>query len=79
MLEATYAAAGSPVADVETAFSVTDFAHTAVLPAFGPVPQSVFNVCTLTWARNQQVGFNIHADSDGYAVIAQAFATVLGI
>ena len=79
MLEAIYATAGSPVADVETAFSVTDFSHTAVLQGFGPVPQSVYAVCTLTWACNQQSGFDIHANSDGYARIAQAFATVLGV
>jgi lysophospholipase L1-like esterase len=78
MIEAIYAAAGSPVADVETAFSVTDFTDTAVLPGFGPVPQSVYSVCTLTWACNAQFGFNIHPNSAGYAVIAQAFATVLG-
>lgn len=79
VLESIYAAASVPFADVETAFAVTDFVDGAILPGFGPVPLSVFNVCTLTWACDAHMGFDIHPNSTGYAVIANAFAAVLGV
>ncbi len=73
-LEATYAAADDPWADVETAFAVTDFTDTAELPGFGPVPLSVFNACTLTLLCSN---LDIHPNADGSAVIARAFEQVL--
>jgi hypothetical protein len=48
-LESLYAGAGTPVADVESAFAVTDFTTLAELKGVGPVPLSVYNACTLTW------------------------------
>ena len=48
-LEGLYGAAGSPVADVETAFASTDFAHFRRLPGAGLVPLAVYNICTWTW------------------------------
>jgi lysophospholipase L1-like esterase len=63
-LEAVYEAAADPVADVETAFAVTD--STIV----DSVPLNVSNACTLTWFCSIQ---DIHATDAGYAVIAQAF------
>jgi lysophospholipase L1-like esterase len=79
-LESLYAGAGIPVADVESAFAVTDFTTMADLKGAGPVPLSVYNACTLTWiCTSPPLGPDIHATSDGYGVIAKAFATALGV
>jgi lysophospholipase L1-like esterase len=63
-LEGFYAAAGDPVADVESAFSSTD------LTLVEGVPRNVVLVCQWTWMC--AVG-DVHANTAGYAVIAQAF------
>jgi lysophospholipase L1-like esterase len=77
-LEGIYAAAGAPVADVETAFAVTDFTTTRRLPGFGPVPLSVYNACTLTWmCRQPPLGPDIHPNTRGYGVIADAFLDIV--
>ena len=79
-LESLYAGAGIPVADVESAFTVTDFTTLAELKGVGPVPLSVYNACTLTWiCTGPPLGPDVHANNDGYGVIAEAFAAVLGI
>jgi lysophospholipase L1-like esterase len=69
-----YGAFGVPVADVESAFSTTDFADTIALDGFGLVPLNVATICGWTWKC--AVGDN-HANHDGYAAIAGAFADVL--
>jgi lysophospholipase L1-like esterase len=79
-LESLYAGAGAPVADVESAFAVTDFATLVDVKGVGPVPLSVFNTCALTWlCTAPPLGPDVHANNDGYGVIAQAFATALGL
>jgi lysophospholipase L1-like esterase len=79
-LESLYAGAGVPVADVESAFAVTDFTTPAELKGVGPVPLSVYNACTLTWiCTDPPLGPDIHANNDGYRVMAEAFAAELGI
>jgi hypothetical protein len=79
-LESLYAGAGIPVADVESAFAVTDFTTLAELKGVGPVPLSVYNACTLTWiCTGPPLGPDVHANNDGYGVIAEAFAAVLGV
>jgi lysophospholipase L1-like esterase len=79
-LESLYAATGTPVADVESAFAVTDFTTQADLKGVGPVPLSVYNACTLTWnCTGPPLGPDIHANNDGYGVIAETFAGVLGV
>jgi lysophospholipase L1-like esterase len=79
-LESLYAGAGVPVADVESAFAVTDFTTLADLKHVGPVPLSVYNACTLIWiCTGPPLGPDVHANNDGYGVIAEAFAAVLGI
>jgi lysophospholipase L1-like esterase len=74
-LETIYKAAGSPVADVEGAFSTTDFA-TKVVSAFGTIPLNVARICEWTWMCVAG-GPDIHANTEGYGVIAQAFLQVL--
>ena len=79
-LKSLYGGAGVPVADVESAFAVTDFTTMVDLQGAGPVPLSVYNACTLTWmCTPPPLGPDIHANNDGYGVIAQAFATALGL
>lgn len=60
-----------PVADVAGAFFSSDFTP---VPAAGGVPHNVLLICQLTWmCAPPPVGPNIHANADGYAVIAEAF------
>src|SRR5262249_48653235 len=62
--DAIYAAAGDPVADVESAFSSTD-----TTPVDG-LPLDVLRICQWTWMCATG---NYHPNSTGYGVIAQAF------
>jgi lysophospholipase L1-like esterase len=71
-LEVIYADAGSPVADVEAAFSTTDFELVA------GIPLNVMRICQWTWmCAPPPLGPNVHPNDDGYAVIAEAFLDVL--
>src|SRR5262245_45445060 len=69
VLGSVYGPAGDPVADVETAFSTTDWT------LIDGIPLNVLQICQWTWmcATNP----DIHANDDGYGVIAQAFEQVL--
>jgi hypothetical protein len=80
LLESLYARAGVPVADVESAFAVTDFTTLIELKHVRTAQVSVYNACTLIWiCTGPPLGPDIHANSDGYGVIAEAFAAVLGV
>jgi lysophospholipase L1-like esterase len=73
LLEQIYTnpAFGVPVADVAGAFFSTDFTP---VPEAGGIPRNVLMICQLTWmCAPPPVGPNIHANVDGYAVIAEAF------
>jgi lysophospholipase L1-like esterase len=77
-LGSLYGGRGVPVADVGSAFAVTDFTTLVDLQGVGLVPLSVYNVCSLTWAcAGPPHGPDVHANNDGYGVIAEAFAAVL--
>ena len=77
-LEGLYGAAGSPVADVETAFASTDFAHFRRLPGAGLVPLAVYNICTWTWmCTGPPHGPDVHPRTEGYTVIARTIARTL--
>jgi lysophospholipase L1-like esterase len=72
LLEGIYGAAGSPVADVESAFSVT---NTTLV---GGTPLDVVRACQWTWfCAPPPLGPNIHANATGYGVMAQAFLAAL--
>ena len=72
VLESVYAANDVPVADVAGAFMAdADF---SIDDNGNNIPDSVDLVCLWTWMCPQQ---NIHANDTGYAVIAEAFASVL--
>ncbi len=67
-LEGIYGAFGIEVADVESAFSVTD------LTLVDGTPVNVLRACAWTWICSAQ---DIHANTDGYGVIAEAFRAEL--
>lgn len=72
LLEGIYGAFGVEVADVESAFSLTD------LTLVGGTPVTVLRTCEWTWAcAGPPVGFDIHANTDGYGIIAEAFLAEL--
>ncbi len=71
-------AAGFKTADVASAFDTSD--TTDQVPYQGKlVAKDVEEICTLTWmCAAPPVGPNIHANKQGYKVIAGAFESVLG-
>jgi lysophospholipase L1-like esterase len=74
-LSSIYTAAGMRVADVQGAFSTTDFTP---VPELGGMPLNVARICQWTWVcAPDPFGPNNHANAAGYGVIAQAFATAL--
>ncbi|HEX5148597.1 MAG TPA: SGNH/GDSL hydrolase family protein [Candidatus Limnocylindrales bacterium] len=78
LLTGIYGAAGMPVADVEGAFSTTDFTTMVPMPPVGLVPLNVARICQWTWiCAPAPLGPDNHANAAGYHAIAEAFATVL--
>jgi lysophospholipase L1-like esterase len=70
-LEQIYTGYSIPVADVETAFSTTDWT------LVNGIPLNVENICEWTWACDPTYGLDVHANTVGYGVIAAAFEQVL--
>lgn len=75
-LEQTYAGLGVPVADVEGAFSATDFGTTVHLHPFGDVPINVARVCQWTYACSPR-GFDPHPNTVGYAAMTRAWEAAI--
>ena len=73
VLGSAYSTASDPVADVETAFSTTDW--TPQPP--DDVPLNVLRICQSTWMCDFIYGPDIHLNTDGYGVAAQAFLDAL--
>ena len=79
LLGQNYQAFGVATADVQDAFSTTDFTTTVPLPGVGTVPLNVARICEWTWmCAASPVGPNIHANATGYWHIAAAFERVIG-
>ena len=79
-LVSTYRREGARVADVAgpAYFNIADFG-TRVRSRSGVVPANVANACRWTWfCRRPPLGPDPHPNTRGYAVIADAFAAVLG-
>jgi lysophospholipase L1-like esterase len=75
---AIYTVAGIPVADVAGAFSTDDFTTQVPLPNGVSVPLNVARICQWTWmCAPAPLGPDIHANKQGYAVIADAFLDVV--
>jgi lysophospholipase L1-like esterase len=69
VLGLVYGAAGDPVADVETDFSTTDWT------LIDGIPINVLQICQWTWMCTTNP--DIHPNTIGYGVIAEAFGQVL--
>ncbi len=79
LLGQAYQAFRVRTADVQDAFSTTDFSTTTTLPGVGTVPLNVARICEWTWmCAPAPVGPNIHANATGYRVIAAAFERAIG-
>jgi lysophospholipase L1-like esterase len=75
-----YRSGGALVADVAAAFDSEDFTTIVDVPGFGGLPLNVARICTWTWlCVPPPVGPNIHANREGYGVIAQVFAAAFGL
>ena len=73
-----YRAVGMEVADVEGAFSTTDFETLVSLEGIGVVPLNVARILEWTWAgAPPPLGPDVHANARGYRAIAGAFERVL--
>ena len=80
LLRGIYTHAGASVADVEGAFSTTDFETFVTLPGVGDVPINVARICMWTWiCAPAPLGPDNHANTAGYGVMARAFADQLGL
>jgi lysophospholipase L1-like esterase len=78
LLEGAYQGAGVPVADVQGAFSTTNFDDLVDLPPFGQVPVNVARICQWTWmCEPPPRGPNVHGRPEGYWVMAGAFLVAL--
>jgi hypothetical protein len=80
LLEAAYQGARVPVpvADVEAAFSTTNFTDLVTLPAIGQVPVNVARICQWSWmCAPPPQGPNVHGRPEGYWVMAGAFVAAL--
>ena len=75
-LEQTYAGLGVPVADMEDAFSTTDFGTIVHLRRFGDVPLNVARVCQWTYACSPR-GFDPHPNTIGYARMTEAWEAAI--
>lgn len=74
LLAEVYQKYGAGVANVFGAFRSGDFSGSTMLPGIGAVPPNVAAICRWTWeCAPAPRGPNIHADTAGYGVIAQAF------
>jgi lysophospholipase L1-like esterase len=79
-LLSTYQNEGALVADVAGPdfFNTADFTDTVVTKEWGEVPVNVANDCAWTWfCAKPPHGPDVHPNTEGYGVIAAAFAAVL--
>ena len=71
-LEQTYAALGVPVADIEGAFSTTDFDTIVHTRGVGDVPINVARVCQWTYTCCERFDHDFHPNTIGYAAMTRA-------
>lgn len=71
VLDPVYGFLGVPVADVTGAFDTADFSPE------GNLPHNVRKICRLTWMCDPERGPNIHANKNGYKVIARTFQRLM--
>ena len=74
-LGSIYGAFSVPVADVSTAFDTNNF----TIDTNNGLPQNVTNICHDTWmCYPPPRGNNIHANDNGYVLIANTFGATIG-
>jgi len=79
-LEGVYTAAGIPVADIGAAFDITDWETLVSMADHGDVPRNVALLCERTWLCHEPpLGPDRHPNTLGFRVMAEAFATELGL
>ena len=81
-LVSTYQDEGALVADVAGPdfFNAADFTDMVITKKWGEVPVNVANDCAWTWfCAKPPHGPDIHPNTEGYGVIADAFAAVLPV
>ena len=76
MLRAASAPFGVTFVDTQSVFRTYDFTDTTTLPGVGEVPVNVANVCAYTWMCTYG---DIHPNTAGYGVIADAVQAALGL
>jgi lysophospholipase L1-like esterase len=78
LLSGLFSAGKFRVAQVADAFSTTDMTTQVPLPGVGLVPLDVARICQWTWmCAPAPYGPDIHANQQGYGVIATAFLAAL--
>jgi lysophospholipase L1-like esterase len=81
LMASTYSTAGIPMADVYSAFDSNDFVTivpSSLPPPNDQLPLSVANICTFTYMCDPDpVGPDIHANTAGYALIAETLRGLL--
>ena len=78
ILRSDYVGAGTPIADVASAFELGNH-HDMRWSGLPTVPTDVARTCALTWMCNQPpLGHNLHPDDAGYRAIASAIAAAVG-
>lgn len=73
----TYTTLGVPVADIEGAFSATDFDTVVHLRGVGDVPINVARVCQWTFACSEAFDHDFHPNTIGYAAMTRAWEAAL--
>lgn len=77
MLEQTYEALGVPVADIQSAFSMTDFDTVVHARGIGDVPLNVARACEWTSMCSEEFGYDPHPNDIGYAQLTRAWEGAL--
>jgi lysophospholipase L1-like esterase len=74
-----YADSGAAVADVTGPdfFDTDNFRDMVWTEQWGKIPVNVANACAWTWFCSRDYTFDVHPNTSGYGVIAEAFEEVL--
>ena len=79
-LEKAYGEAGIPVADVEAAFQIEEWDTLVPVAGYGEVPLNLALLCERSWmCHPPPLGPDRHPNVLGFRVMAEAFATELGL
>jgi lysophospholipase L1-like esterase len=80
-LAAAYVGSGAAVADVAGPdfFDSANFGEMVWTERWGEIPVNVANACAWTWFCSPGYTFDVHPNTAGYGVIAEAFEEVLDL